>query len=261
MKKSYYSINLNISGHAVNINSIFVLFYSLQHFRDQCIDGSGLPLLTEDHLVNSLGMKLGPTLKLRSILAKKLGGPCPCVSCVAQVQQVLALQTSGITAAAVSKTAALTNPATTSEHLRGGGIETDKATIGSSSGSSSCCNSHLPKNTFSINSNINCNSSNSNNSSSSSHVNKNESTTTITTTTSNTNAIATNSNTTNVCNSEDNTDARSNCNINIGNFSPNQQSHNNCNSSSNNNNSNNNNSSNNNNNATNNRHDNADSSS
>uniref|UniRef100_A0A1B0A0M8 SAM domain-containing protein n=1 Tax=Glossina pallidipes TaxID=7398 RepID=A0A1B0A0M8_GLOPL len=47
------------------------------HFRDQCIDGSGLPLLTEDHLVNSLGMKLGPALKLRSALAKKLGGPCP----------------------------------------------------------------------------------------------------------------------------------------------------------------------------------------
>uniref|UniRef100_A0A1A9WM87 SAM domain-containing protein n=1 Tax=Glossina brevipalpis TaxID=37001 RepID=A0A1A9WM87_9MUSC len=53
-----------------------------EHFRDQCIDGSGLPLLTEDHLVNSLGMKLGPALKLRSALAKKLGGPCPCVACL-----------------------------------------------------------------------------------------------------------------------------------------------------------------------------------
>ncbi|XP_053961140.1 probable serine/threonine-protein kinase nek3 [Anastrepha ludens] len=64
----------------------------VQHFRDQCIDGSGLPLLTEDHLLNSLGMKLGPALKLRSILAKKLGGPCPCVTCITQARQMLALQ-------------------------------------------------------------------------------------------------------------------------------------------------------------------------
>lgn len=57
-------------------------FYSLfQNFREQCIDGSGLPLLTEDHLMHSLNMKLGPALKLRSVLLKRLGGPCPCVSC------------------------------------------------------------------------------------------------------------------------------------------------------------------------------------
>lgn len=55
--------------------------FSFQNFREQCIDGSGLPLLTEDHLMNSLGMKLGPALKLRSVLLKKIGGPCPCVSC------------------------------------------------------------------------------------------------------------------------------------------------------------------------------------
>lgn len=61
----------------------FILFYLflLQSFREQCIDGAGLPLLTEDHLMNSLGMKLGPALKLRSVLSKRLGGPCPCVSC------------------------------------------------------------------------------------------------------------------------------------------------------------------------------------
>ncbi|KFB49260.1 AGAP010158-PA-like protein [Anopheles sinensis] len=51
------------------------------NFRDQSIDGAGLPLLTEEHLTNSLGMKLGPALKLRSMLAKKLGGPCPCALC------------------------------------------------------------------------------------------------------------------------------------------------------------------------------------
>lgn len=66
-------------------NKFFVKinFFSflLQNFRDQQIDGSGLPLLTEEHLTNSLGLKLGPALKLKSILAKKFGGPCPCVSC------------------------------------------------------------------------------------------------------------------------------------------------------------------------------------
>lgn len=64
----------------------------MQHFRDQCIDGSGLPLLTEDHLLNSLGMKLGPALKLRSKLAKRLGGPCPCVACITRARQMLVLE-------------------------------------------------------------------------------------------------------------------------------------------------------------------------
>lgn len=59
----------------------FFFNFLLQNFREQCIDGSGLPLLTEDHLMHSLNMKLGPALKLRSVLLKKLGGPCPCVSC------------------------------------------------------------------------------------------------------------------------------------------------------------------------------------
>lgn len=31
--------------------------------------------------MHSLGMKLGPALKLRSVLAKRLGGPCPCAGC------------------------------------------------------------------------------------------------------------------------------------------------------------------------------------
>ncbi|XP_011178329.1 uncharacterized protein LOC105209578 isoform X1 [Zeugodacus cucurbitae] len=64
----------------------------VQHFRDQCIDGSGLPLLTEEHLLHSLGMKLGPALKLRSKLAKRLGGPCPCVACITRARQMLVLQ-------------------------------------------------------------------------------------------------------------------------------------------------------------------------
>ncbi|XP_058056302.1 uncharacterized protein LOC131207693 [Anopheles bellator] len=63
------------------VASIDICAEYVQNFRDQSIDGAGLPLLTEEHLTNSLGMKLGPALKLRSMLAKKLGGPCPCTLC------------------------------------------------------------------------------------------------------------------------------------------------------------------------------------
>ena len=45
----------------------------MQVFQEHNINGSSLPLLTEDHLTLRLGMKLGPALKLKSILAKKLG--------------------------------------------------------------------------------------------------------------------------------------------------------------------------------------------
>ncbi|XP_062546234.1 myosin-G heavy chain [Armigeres subalbatus] len=65
------------------VGSIDICAEYAQNFRDQSIDGAGLPLLTEEHLTNSLGMKLGPALKLKSMLAKKLGGPCPCALCAA----------------------------------------------------------------------------------------------------------------------------------------------------------------------------------
>lgn len=38
-------------------------------------------MLTEEHLINILGMKLGPALKLRSKLLKRLNEPCNCSSC------------------------------------------------------------------------------------------------------------------------------------------------------------------------------------
>lgn len=38
-------------------------------------------MLTEEHLINILGMKLGPALKLRSKLLKRLNEPCNCTSC------------------------------------------------------------------------------------------------------------------------------------------------------------------------------------
>ncbi|KAF9821998.1 hypothetical protein SFRURICE_018945 [Spodoptera frugiperda] len=50
------------------------------NFREQRIDGAGLPLLTEDHLTGMLQMKLGPALKLRAVLARRLE---PCVQCQA----------------------------------------------------------------------------------------------------------------------------------------------------------------------------------
>ncbi|XP_039296804.1 sterile alpha motif domain-containing protein 11-like [Nilaparvata lugens] len=52
------------------------------NFRDQCIDGSALPLLTEAHLTTALQMKLGPALKLRSVLSRRLGNCAVCMHCV-----------------------------------------------------------------------------------------------------------------------------------------------------------------------------------
>lgn len=37
-----------------------------QVFREQAIDGETLPLLSEKHLLNTMGLKLGPALKIRS---------------------------------------------------------------------------------------------------------------------------------------------------------------------------------------------------
>ncbi|XP_071946230.1 uncharacterized protein [Antedon mediterranea] len=42
-------------------------------FRDQGIDGEILTVLTEEHLLNHMGLKLGPALKIRLRVAKKLG--------------------------------------------------------------------------------------------------------------------------------------------------------------------------------------------
>ncbi|XP_021925798.1 mucin-12 isoform X2 [Zootermopsis nevadensis] len=52
------------------------------NFREQRIDGSSLPLLTEDHLTVTMGMKLGPALKLRATLSRRLGHCAICLHCV-----------------------------------------------------------------------------------------------------------------------------------------------------------------------------------
>ncbi|KAB0345376.1 hypothetical protein FD754_022302 [Muntiacus muntjak] len=42
-------------------------------FREQGIDGETLPLLTEEHLLTTMGLKLGPALKIRAQVAKRQG--------------------------------------------------------------------------------------------------------------------------------------------------------------------------------------------
>ncbi|XP_045913014.1 sterile alpha motif domain-containing protein 11 isoform X4 [Micropterus dolomieu] len=44
-----------------------------QVFREQAIDGETLPLLTEEHLLNTMGLKLGPALKIRTQVARRVG--------------------------------------------------------------------------------------------------------------------------------------------------------------------------------------------
>ncbi|XP_056155108.1 uncharacterized protein samd11 [Lampris incognitus] len=44
-----------------------------QVFREHAIDGETLPLLTEEHLLNTMGLKLGPALKIRSQVARRVG--------------------------------------------------------------------------------------------------------------------------------------------------------------------------------------------
>lgn len=55
-----------------------LIFFLFQMFREQRIDGAGLPLLTEDHLTGLLRMKLGPALKLRALLSSRLGSCAHC---------------------------------------------------------------------------------------------------------------------------------------------------------------------------------------
>ncbi|XP_005992804.1 sterile alpha motif domain-containing protein 7 isoform X1 [Latimeria chalumnae] len=44
-----------------------------QTFKDHAIDGETLPLLTEEHLLDTMGLKLGPVLKIRSQVSRRLG--------------------------------------------------------------------------------------------------------------------------------------------------------------------------------------------
>ncbi|OWR51127.1 hypothetical protein KGM_207720 [Danaus plexippus plexippus] len=82
-----------------------------ENFRDQRIDGSGLPLLTEEHLTGMLQMKLGPALKLRAVVARRLE---PCAQCVAAA---------ALTATTATATTAPTT--TTAPKVNGSSLKTE----------------------------------------------------------------------------------------------------------------------------------------
>lgn len=54
------------SGTSLAFLSLDLCSGCFQVFREQAIDGETLPLLTEEHLLNNMGLKLGPALKIRS---------------------------------------------------------------------------------------------------------------------------------------------------------------------------------------------------
>ncbi|XP_043258993.1 polycomb protein Scm-like isoform X2 [Colletes gigas] len=74
-----------------------------QNFREHRIDGAALPLLSEDHLTGPMGMKLGPALKLRALLARKLGACTVCLHCAHCHQTPLPALNAAAAAAAVSQ--------------------------------------------------------------------------------------------------------------------------------------------------------------
>lgn len=76
------------------VNSIDICAEYASNFREQRIDGAGLPLLTEDHLTGMLQMKLGPALKLKAVLARRLD---PCAQCQAANSLAISQQTASTT--------------------------------------------------------------------------------------------------------------------------------------------------------------------
>lgn len=84
---------------------LYFYFILLQNFQEHRIDGSSLPLLSEDHLTGPMGMKLGPALKLRAMLARKLGACTVCLHCTHCHQTPLpVLNASGATTANMTQT-------------------------------------------------------------------------------------------------------------------------------------------------------------
>ncbi|KAM4605685.1 sterile alpha motif domain-containing protein 7 [Polymixia lowei] len=55
------------------INSVPTCSEYAQTFKEHMIDGETLPLLSEEHLLDTLGLKLGPALKIRSQVSRRLG--------------------------------------------------------------------------------------------------------------------------------------------------------------------------------------------
>lgn len=55
-----------------NYMSISLMNCILQTFREHRVDGKSLPLLTVEHLMQNIGMKLGPAVLLTKTVAKRL---------------------------------------------------------------------------------------------------------------------------------------------------------------------------------------------
>lgn len=66
----WYLFNWTIDSVIVCCDCAKVRFSTLQTFKDHMIDGETLPLLSEEHLLDTLGLKLGPALKIRSQVKK-----------------------------------------------------------------------------------------------------------------------------------------------------------------------------------------------
>ena len=84
----YAQVSTSGSPSLFHQHSFFCVFvvlmwnnFTLQTFKDHMIDGETLPLLSEEHLLDTLGLKLGPALKIRSQVKKRYSCIQGCLSC------------------------------------------------------------------------------------------------------------------------------------------------------------------------------------
>ncbi|XP_052571142.1 sterile alpha motif domain-containing protein 11 isoform X4 [Peromyscus californicus insignis] len=100
-------------------------------FREQGIDGETLPLLTEEHLLNTMGLKLGPALKIRAQVAKRLGR----VFYMASFPVALPLQPPSLQAPELSPGQQLLSPVTTTSPYEGAHLSTGRVSPKQENGS------------------------------------------------------------------------------------------------------------------------------
>ncbi|XP_030109375.1 sterile alpha motif domain-containing protein 11 isoform X5 [Mus musculus] len=100
-------------------------------FGEQGIDGETLPLLTEEHLLNTMGLKLGPALKIRAQVAKRLGR----VFYMASFPVALPLQPPSLQAPELSPGHQPLSPATTTSPYEGTHLPTGQASPKQENGS------------------------------------------------------------------------------------------------------------------------------
>ncbi|XP_060823464.1 uncharacterized protein LOC132911088 isoform X1 [Bombus pascuorum] len=102
-----YVSSIDICAEYAQVRKLFTpyrnAFSGPKNFREHRIDGAALPLLSEDHLTGPMGMKLGPALKLRALLARKLGACTVCLHCAHCHQTPLPALNAAAAAAAASQ--------------------------------------------------------------------------------------------------------------------------------------------------------------